>query len=127
MSTVNHLGIDLSGDHLDLYLAGPDGRPLMPAQRFTHNQPGSRAARTAVLTACQTDPADQLAIGAEATGLLWWHLYHQWAADPQLADLHPVFYLLNPACTDLTSHRMSLRVIELLDDAAEGLGREGIA
>ena len=97
MSTVNHLGIDLSGDHLDLYLAGPDGRPLMPAQRFAHNLPGSRAARDAVIAACQTHPAEQLAIGGEATGLLWWHLYHQWAADPQLADLHPVFYLLNPA------------------------------
>jgi transposase len=97
MSTVNHLGIDLSGDRLDLYLADPDGRPLIPAQRFTHNRPGSQAAVSAVLAACRAQPADQLVIGPEATGLLWWHLYHQWAADPQLADLHPVFYLLNPA------------------------------
>lgn len=97
MSTVNRLGIDLSGDHLDLFLAGPDGRPLMPAQRFAHNLPGSRAACATVSAACKAHPADQLAIGSEATGLLWWHLYHQWAADPQLAELQPVFYLLNPA------------------------------
>jgi len=97
MTTVNRLGIDLSGDHLDLFLAGPDGRPLMPAQRFAHNLPGSRAACAAVITAGRAHPADQLAIGSEATGLLWWHLYHQWAADPQLAELKPVFYLLNPA------------------------------
>lgn len=97
MSTVNRLGIDLSSDHLDLFLAGPDGRPLMPARRFEHNGPGSQAAREAVIAACRRHPAEQLVIGAEATGLLWWHLYHQWAADPQLAELHPVFYLLNPA------------------------------
>lgn len=97
MATVNRLGIDLSGDHLDLFLAGPDGRPLMPARRFAHNLPGSRAARDAVMAACRAHPAEQLVIGTEATGLLWWHLYHQWAADPQLAELQPVFYLLNPA------------------------------
>ena len=27
-------------------------------------------------------------IGAEAARLLWWHPYHQWAADPQLAEFH---------------------------------------
>lgn len=97
MTTVNRLGIDLSGDHLDLFLAGPDGQSLMPMRRFDHDWPGSRAARDAVIAACRRHPADQLIIGAEATGLLWWHLYQQWAADPQLAELHPVFYLLNPA------------------------------
>lgn len=97
MSTINRLGIDLSADHLDLYLVGPDGQPLAPARRFPHNWPGSCAALQYVLQACATRPAEQLAIGAEATGLLWWHLFHHWAADPELAELHPVFYLLNPA------------------------------
>lgn len=96
MSTLNRLGIDLSGDHFDLCLVGPDGRPLAPHRRFAHDALGSRAALDYVQAACATAPAEHLLIGGEATGLLWWHLFHQWAADPTLADTHPIFYLLNP-------------------------------
>jgi len=97
MATANRLGIDFSGDHLDLYLVGPDGQPLAAARRFPHDLPGSQAARDFVRATCQAHPAERVLIGGEATGLLWWHLFHQWAADPTLAELEPVFYLLNPA------------------------------
>jgi transposase len=97
MSTVNRLGIDFSANSLDLCLVAPDGQPLAPTRRFDHNRPGSQAAAQFVRDTCLAHPANQLLIGGEATGLLWWHLFHQWAADPTLAQLHPVFYLLNPA------------------------------
>lgn len=97
MPTTNRLGIDLSTNHFDLCMLGSDGQLLIPPKRFHHDQPGSRAALDLVRPVSQAHPAEQLAIGSEATGLLWWHLYHQWAADPSLAELDPVFYLLNPA------------------------------
>ena len=53
MSTINRLGIDLSGDHLDLYLAGADGHPLVAAHRLANNWPGSQAAMSGVLGACR--------------------------------------------------------------------------
>jgi len=94
--TANRIGIDFSQDYFDLCLADSNGQPIT-TKRFTHDQPGSQAALNYILPLCQAHPADQLWVGGEATGLLWWHLYQQWAQDDELAQLHPVFHLLNPA------------------------------
>jgi len=95
--TANRIGIDLSQDHFDLILANSEGQPVTPARRFAHDRQGSQEALNFVLATCQAYPSDEVWIGAEATGLLWWHLYQQWGMDPHLAELHPRFYLLNPA------------------------------
>lgn len=94
--TANRIGIDFSQDYFDLCLADSEGQPIT-SKRFTHDRLGSQAALAYILPLCQARPADQLWIGGEATGLLWWHLYQQWGQDGELAQLHPVFHLLNPA------------------------------
>ncbi|TLN15392.1 IS110 family transposase, partial [bacterium] len=94
--TANRIGIDFSQDYFDLCLANSDGKPIT-SKRFSHDQLGSQAALDYILPLCQAHPADQVWIGGEATGLLWWHLYQQWAQDDQLAQLNPIFHLLNPA------------------------------
>jgi transposase len=93
----NRVGIDFSQAYFDVYIAGPDGQPLAKGQRFPHDRQGSQAALAWVLAVCQAQPADEVWIGGEATGLLWWHLYQAWAGDPHLAALQPQFFLLNPA------------------------------
>jgi transposase len=95
--SANRIGIDFSQDFFDVFLAGPDGQPLAATRRFAHDRLGSQAARAWIVALGQEHPADQTWIGGEATGLLWWHLYQQWALDPDLARLHPRFFLLNPA------------------------------
>lgn len=96
MPTANRLGIDFSTNHFDVSVLGSNGRPLAPPKRFSHDVSGSQAALDFIQRTCQAHPADELLIGGEATGLLWWHLFHRWAADPSLAQLQPTFYLLNP-------------------------------
>lgn len=94
--SANRLGIDFSQDYFDLVLADATGRLISPVKRYTHDRPGSQQACDYVLSLCQQHPADQLWIGGESTGLLWWHLFQSWATDPQLAELSPAFFLLNP-------------------------------
>lgn len=95
--TANRIGIDFSQDYFDLILANTEGQPISPVKRFRHDRLGSQGALAYVLSVCQAHPADQVWIGGEATGLLWWHLYQQWATDEMLDKYHPVFHLLNPA------------------------------
>lgn len=95
--TANRIGIDFSQDYFDLILVDGDGRPITSVKRFDHNRLGSQAALDYLIPVCQAHPADQLWIGGESTGLLWWHLYQQWGLDEHLASLNPQFYLLNPS------------------------------
>jgi transposase len=95
--TANRIGIDFSQDYFDLIVANAEGQPITAAKRFVHDRQGSQEALNFVIPLCQAHPAERVWIGGEATGLLWWHLYQQWALDPHLAELNPQFYLLNPA------------------------------
>jgi len=95
--TANRIGIDFSQDYFDLIVANAEGQPITPTKRFAHDQKGSEEALQYVISICRANPADEVWIGGESTGLLWWHLYQQWGTDKRLVELHPKFYLLNPA------------------------------
>lgn len=95
--TANRVGIDFSQAYFDLLIADSNGKPITPVQRFSHDLPGSQQARDFICKTCQAHPSEELWIGGEATGLLWWHPFQRWAVDPQLAPFHPRFFLLNPA------------------------------
>lgn len=95
--SANYIGIDFSQAYFDLFMAGPQGQPLAPVKRFANDTSGCQVGLQFILQTSAAHPADQVLIAGEATGMLWWHLYCSWAADPHLAALRPVFYLLNPA------------------------------
>ena len=75
--TANRIGIDFSQDYFDLIVANADGQPITPSKRFVHDQKGSEEALQYVIPICQANPADEIWIGGESTGLLWWHLYQR--------------------------------------------------
>ncbi|HZE20993.1 MAG TPA: transposase [Desulfobaccales bacterium] len=95
--TANRVGIDFSQNWFDLVIAGVDGQLISPVKRFDHNRLGAEQAQAFLRSICSAAPAEQIWIGGEATGLLWWPLYQAWAHDPALAALHAQFFLLNPA------------------------------
>jgi transposase len=110
--TTNRIGIDFSQDSFDLVIANDTGL-ISPVKRFVNDLPGSQAALQFIQQVCQAHPANQIWIGGESTGLLWWHLYQHWAEDACLAELNPTFYLFNP------SHIKSFRKITARQDKTD--------
>jgi transposase len=96
MPTIAYVGLDVSQDHASVCFLLPDGSEPVPAWTIPNTQPGADALATTLAQLAQTYQIDQLRIGMEATGLLWWHLACALKDAPALAPFAPHIYALNP-------------------------------
>jgi hypothetical protein len=96
MPTTAFVGLDVSQDDASVCFLLPDGSEPVPAWTIPNTQPGADALTTTLAQLAQTYHIDQLRIGMEATGLLWWHLACALKDAPALAPFAPRIYALNP-------------------------------
>jgi transposase len=96
MPTLAFVGLDVSQDDASVCFLLPDGSEPVPAWTIPNTQPGADALASTLAQLAQTYHIDQLRIGMEATGLLWWHLACQLKDAPILAPFAPRIYALNP-------------------------------
>lgn len=89
------VGIDLSLKYNEVCLLSDQGHTLAQ-RRFRHNWPGFQALVDWLRTTYQAGGYAGLDIAAEATGLLWFHLFYHLAHTTDLADDDRHGYLLNP-------------------------------
>src|SRR5262245_39944650 len=96
MPTIASVGLDVSHDVASVFVLLPVGTEPSPAWTIPNTQPGADALATRLAQLAQTYHIDQLRIGMEATGLLWWHLACHLKDAPVLAPFAPHIYALNP-------------------------------
>jgi Transposase IS116/IS110/IS902 family/Transposase len=96
MPTIAYVGLDVSQDDASVCFLLGDGSEPVPAWTIPNTQPGADALATRLAHLAQTYHIDQLRIGMEATGLLWWHLACALKDAPILAPFAPHIYALNP-------------------------------
>jgi transposase len=96
MPTIAFIGLDVSQDDASVCFLLADGSEPVPAWTIPNTQPGADALATTLAQLAQTYQVDQLRIGMEATGLLWWHLACALKDAPVLAPFAPRIYALNP-------------------------------
>ncbi len=78
------VGIDLSLKYNEVYLVSDQGHTLAQ-RRFRHNWPGFQALVSCLKSTLQAGDYAGLDIAAEATGLLWFHLFYHLAHTADLA------------------------------------------
>jgi hypothetical protein len=96
MPTIAYVGLDVSQDDASVCFLLPDGKEPLPAWTIPNTRAGADALATRLAQLAQTDHIDQLRIGMEATGLLWWYLACALKDAPVLAPFAPRIYALNP-------------------------------
>lgn len=96
MPTIAYLGLDVSQDDASVCFLLADGAEPLPRWTIPNTAPGAEALATTLAQLAQTYHVDQLRIGMEATGLLWWHLACALKDAPALAPFAPRIYALNP-------------------------------
>ena len=96
MSIIAYVGLDVSQDDARVCFLLTDGVEPVPRWSVPNTQPGADALATTLAGLAQTYHVDQLRIGMEATGLLWWHLACHLKDAPALAAFAPRIYALNP-------------------------------
>jgi hypothetical protein len=96
MPTLAFGGLDVSQDDARVCFLLADGTEPAPRWIIPNTQPGADALASTLAQLAQTHQIDQLRIGMEATGLLWWHLACTLKDAPALAPFAPRIYALNP-------------------------------
>lgn len=96
MPTSAFVGLDVSQVDVRVCFLLADGAEPYPRWSIPNTQPGADALATVVAASCQTHQIDQLRLGVEATGLLWWHLAGALTNAPSLQPFTPQVYALNP-------------------------------
>ncbi len=96
MPTLAFVGLDVSQDDVSVCFLLSDGAEPVPRWFIPNTQPGAEALATTLAHLAQTHQIDQLRIGMEATGLLWWHLACALKDATSLAPFAPRIYALNP-------------------------------
>jgi len=96
MPTIAFVGLDVSQDDASVCFLLPDGQEPVPRFCVPNTLPGAAALASTLADLAQTHLVDQLRIGMEATGLLWWHLACALKDDAVLAPFAPRIYALNP-------------------------------
>src|SRR6266508_1209144 len=74
MPTLAYLGLDVSQESARVCFLLADGEEPRPRWTIPNTQPGAEALSCELARLCFLYQVDQLRIGLEATGLLWWHL-----------------------------------------------------
>lgn len=96
MTTLAFVGLDVSQDSARVCFLLADGEEPRPRWSIPNTQPGAAALSAELARLCILYHVDQLRIGLEATGLLWWHLACALKDDAALAPFTPQVYALNP-------------------------------
>jgi transposase len=96
MPTIAFVGLDVSQDDASVCFLLADGSEPSPRWTVSNTQPGADALVTSLVDLAQTHQVDQLRIGMEATGLLWWHLACALKDAAPLSPFAPRIYALNP-------------------------------
>jgi len=96
MTTLAFVGLDVAQDSARVCFLLADGEE--PRSRWTipNTQPGAADLSAELSRLCFLYHVDQLRIGLEATGLLWWHLACALKDAEALAPFTPQVYALNP-------------------------------
>jgi len=74
MPTVAYLGLDISQADVSVCFLLGDGHEPGPRWTIPNSQSGGEQLSACLAQLGQTHQVDELRIGMEATGLLWWHL-----------------------------------------------------
>jgi len=96
MPTLAYLGLDVSQESARVCFLLADGEEPRPRWTIPNTQPGAEALSCELARLCFLYQVDQLRIGLEATGLLWWHLACALKDAEALAPFRPQIYALNP-------------------------------
>ena len=96
MPTLAFVGLDVSQADARVCFLLADGSEPRSRWSIPNTQPGADALSGELARLCQAHQIDQLRIGVEATGLLWWHLAAALTDAPSLAPFAPQIYALNP-------------------------------
>ena len=96
MSTYAFVGLDVSQLDVHVCFLLADGAEPYPRWSIPNTQPGADALANVLADYGRAHQIDQLRIGVEATGLLWWHLASALTNAPVLQPLVPQVYALNP-------------------------------
>lgn len=89
------LAIDVSLDQLDTGLQS-ESDCFWVHRGYANNWPGYQQLRADLLAALADQQGVSLQVVAESTGPYWWPAFYHLAHDPQLADLEPELFVLNP-------------------------------
>lgn len=115
MPTLAYVGLDVSQHDASVCFLLADGSEPRPAWTIPNTQPGADALATTLAQLAQTYHLDQLRIGMEATGLLWWHLACALKDAPTLSPFAPRIYALNPHL--ITTFRKNFGALPKTDHA----------
>ncbi|MFL5805258.1 MAG: IS110 family transposase [Roseiflexaceae bacterium] len=96
MPTIAYVGLDVSQADARVCFLLADGKEPHPRWTIPNSQPGADALSDQLARLCHLHQIEQLRIGVEATGLLWWHLAAALKDAALLAALAPQIYALNP-------------------------------
>jgi transposase len=96
MPIIAYVGLDVSQDDASVCFLLADGAEPIPRWTSANTQPGAEALAATLAELAQRYQVDQLRIGMEATGLLWWHLACTLKDAPALCPFAPQLYALNP-------------------------------
>src|SRR5215212_10073545 len=96
MSTYAFVGLDVSQMDARVCFLRTDGSEPHARWTIPNSQPGADALAADLARLCQLHQIEQVRIGVEATGLLWWHLACALKDAPVLAPVAPQIYALNP-------------------------------
>ena len=96
MPTLAYVGLDVAQDDASVCFLLADGAEPVPRWSIPNTQPGADTLAATLAELARRYQVDQLRIGMEATGLLWWHLACTLKDAPTLAPFAPRLYALNP-------------------------------
>src|SRR6266545_3209848 len=96
MPTLAYVGLDVAQENARVCFLLADGEEPRPRWSIPNTQPGAEALSCELACLCILYHVDQLRIGLEATGLLWWHLACALKDAEAPAPFTPQIYALNP-------------------------------
>jgi hypothetical protein len=96
MPTCAYVGLDVSQAEARVCFLLATGAEPQPRWTIPNTQPGAEALSQELAHLCERHQVDQVRIGLEATGLLWWHLACALKDAAALLPFAPQIYALNP-------------------------------
>lgn len=90
-----HVGLDLSEKSVAARFVLDDGTEPIKGFGFEHNPIGVDNLVAKIIATAEEFGIDQVMIGMESTGLLWWHLSEALRNCESLQHLHPQVYTIN--------------------------------
>ena len=90
-----HVGLDLSQKSVASCFLLEDGTEPIRRFSFEHNLLGVDKLVAKINSAADKFGADQVLIGMETTGMLWWHISEALRNHEHLEHLHPEIYTIN--------------------------------